>query len=151
VSGQLHAPGRFTPSERDPGTHWIGGWVGQELVIKMPFKIREGSGEEWYVTSIWGFHDGEDSFRGLRQPLLPEDGGSMVLLNVGILPQNYTHHNPEDLDLDVSSSTSYWTCTFLGQVVLRYSSISTGVSRLGVHFPSPSHWTRDLVLVTCSF
>jgi hypothetical protein len=21
-------PGRFTPVERDPGTHWIGGWVG---------------------------------------------------------------------------------------------------------------------------
>jgi hypothetical protein len=20
-------PGRFTPRERDPGTHWIGGWV----------------------------------------------------------------------------------------------------------------------------
>jgi hypothetical protein len=20
-------PGRFTPVERDPGTHWIGGWV----------------------------------------------------------------------------------------------------------------------------
>jgi hypothetical protein len=20
-------PGRFTPEERDPGTHWIGGWV----------------------------------------------------------------------------------------------------------------------------
>jgi hypothetical protein len=21
-------PGRFTPGERGPGTHWIGGWVG---------------------------------------------------------------------------------------------------------------------------
>jgi hypothetical protein len=21
-------PGRFTPGKRDPGTHWIGGWVG---------------------------------------------------------------------------------------------------------------------------
>jgi hypothetical protein len=21
-------PGRFTREERDPGTHWIGGWVG---------------------------------------------------------------------------------------------------------------------------
>jgi hypothetical protein len=21
-------PGRFTPEERDPGTHWIGGWIG---------------------------------------------------------------------------------------------------------------------------
>jgi hypothetical protein len=23
----LSLPGRFTPSERAPGTHWIGGWV----------------------------------------------------------------------------------------------------------------------------
>jgi hypothetical protein len=29
VSGQRHAPAaRFTPGERTPGTHWIGGWVG---------------------------------------------------------------------------------------------------------------------------
>jgi hypothetical protein len=28
VSGQRDAPPRFTPRERIPGTHWIGGWVG---------------------------------------------------------------------------------------------------------------------------
>jgi hypothetical protein len=28
VSGQLHAPGRFYPWERAPGTHWIREWVG---------------------------------------------------------------------------------------------------------------------------
>jgi hypothetical protein len=33
VSGQLHAPGRFTPRERDPGTHWIGGCVGSRAVL----------------------------------------------------------------------------------------------------------------------
>jgi hypothetical protein len=27
VSGQLHAPGRFTLGEIARGTHWIGGWV----------------------------------------------------------------------------------------------------------------------------
>jgi hypothetical protein len=27
VSGQLHAPGSFTPGKRTFGTHWIGGWV----------------------------------------------------------------------------------------------------------------------------
>jgi len=25
-------PGRFTPRERAPGTHWIGGWVGLKSV-----------------------------------------------------------------------------------------------------------------------
>jgi hypothetical protein len=30
VGGEWSAsrPGRFTPGEREPGTHWIGGWVG---------------------------------------------------------------------------------------------------------------------------
>jgi hypothetical protein len=29
VSGQRHAPAAsFTPGERTPSTHWIGGWVG---------------------------------------------------------------------------------------------------------------------------
>jgi hypothetical protein len=28
MSGQHHAPGHFTPVERAPGTHSIGGWVG---------------------------------------------------------------------------------------------------------------------------
>jgi hypothetical protein len=27
VSGQLHNPDRFTPTESAPGTHCIGGWV----------------------------------------------------------------------------------------------------------------------------
>jgi hypothetical protein len=26
-------PGRFTPRERDPGTHWIGDWVGPKSTI----------------------------------------------------------------------------------------------------------------------
>jgi hypothetical protein len=32
VSGQLHAPAAFSPRERAPGTHWIGGWVGPRAV-----------------------------------------------------------------------------------------------------------------------
>jgi hypothetical protein len=47
VSGQLHAPGRFTPRERDPSAHWIGGWVGPRAVLdavvkrKIPSPRRE--------------------------------------------------------------------------------------------------------------
>jgi hypothetical protein len=26
-------PGRFTPKERAPGIHWIGGWVGPRAVL----------------------------------------------------------------------------------------------------------------------
>jgi hypothetical protein len=38
VSGQFHYPGHFTPKERAPSTHWIGGWVdpraGLDTVVK---------------------------------------------------------------------------------------------------------------------
>jgi hypothetical protein len=39
-------PGRFTPRERAPGTHWIGGWVGPRAVLdavverKIPSSLR---------------------------------------------------------------------------------------------------------------
>jgi hypothetical protein len=32
VSGQLHPPGRFNPSEIAPGIQWIGEWVGPRAV-----------------------------------------------------------------------------------------------------------------------
>jgi hypothetical protein len=32
VSGQLHAPAAL-PRERDPGTYWIGGWVGSRASL----------------------------------------------------------------------------------------------------------------------
>jgi hypothetical protein len=33
-------PGRFTPKERAPGTHWIGGWVGPGAVIDAVVKRK---------------------------------------------------------------------------------------------------------------
>jgi hypothetical protein len=40
-------PGRFTPGERAPGTHWIGGWVGPRAdlddVEKRKFLTLPGS------------------------------------------------------------------------------------------------------------
>jgi hypothetical protein len=42
-------PGRFTPRERAPGTHWIGGWVGPRAVVdamvkrKIPSPRRESN------------------------------------------------------------------------------------------------------------
>jgi len=44
VGGQLHDPGRFTPRERAPGSHWIGDWVGTraslDAGVKSKFPIR---------------------------------------------------------------------------------------------------------------
>jgi hypothetical protein len=40
-------PGRFTPREKAPGTHWIGDWVGPRAVLdavvkrKIPSPCRE--------------------------------------------------------------------------------------------------------------
>jgi hypothetical protein len=42
-------PARFTPRERAPGTHWIGGWVGPGTVLdtvakrKIPIPRRESN------------------------------------------------------------------------------------------------------------
>jgi hypothetical protein len=33
-------PGRFTSKERDPGTHWIGGWVGPRAVLDVVVKRK---------------------------------------------------------------------------------------------------------------
>jgi hypothetical protein len=33
-------PGRFTPRERAPGTHWIGGWVGPRAVVDVVVKRK---------------------------------------------------------------------------------------------------------------
>jgi hypothetical protein len=33
-------PGRFTPRERAPGTHWIGGWVGHRAILDAVVKRK---------------------------------------------------------------------------------------------------------------
>jgi hypothetical protein len=33
-------PGCFTPRERAPGTHWIGGWVGPRAILDMVVKRK---------------------------------------------------------------------------------------------------------------
>jgi hypothetical protein len=33
-------PGRFTPRERAPGTHWVGGWVGPRAVLDVVVKRK---------------------------------------------------------------------------------------------------------------
>jgi hypothetical protein len=33
-------PGRFTPKERAPGTHWIGGWMGPRTVLDAVVKKK---------------------------------------------------------------------------------------------------------------
>jgi hypothetical protein len=40
VSGQLHAPAALPPRERNPGTHWIGGWVGTRAVLDAVVKRK---------------------------------------------------------------------------------------------------------------
>jgi hypothetical protein len=33
--------GRFTPREKAPGTHWIGGWVGSRAVLNALVKRKK--------------------------------------------------------------------------------------------------------------
>jgi hypothetical protein len=66
-------PGRFTPKERAPGTHWIGGWVGPRAVLdavvkrKIPSPCRESNPRtpivqlvaqrytDWATTALYGY------------------------------------------------------------------------------------------------
>jgi hypothetical protein len=34
-------PGRCTPRERAPGTHWIGGWVGSRAILDAVVKLNK--------------------------------------------------------------------------------------------------------------
>jgi hypothetical protein len=41
MSGQRQAPAaRFTPGERTPGTHWIGGWMGLRAGLDAGARIK---------------------------------------------------------------------------------------------------------------
>jgi hypothetical protein len=68
VSDQLHAPAALPPG-KEPGTHWIGGWVGPRAVLntvvkrKIPGPRRESNPRtpvvqpvaqryKWNLTSI---------------------------------------------------------------------------------------------------
>jgi hypothetical protein len=48
VGGEWSAsrPGRFTPGERAPGTHWIGGWVGPSAGLDDVEKIPDPTGTQ---------------------------------------------------------------------------------------------------------
>jgi len=45
-------PGRFTPRERAPGTHWIGGWVGPRLCLDAVVR-RKIPGMQKFV--VWDY------------------------------------------------------------------------------------------------
>jgi hypothetical protein len=56
--GSSSGPGRFTPRERTPGTHWIGGWVSPRAVLnavvkrKIPSPLRESNPKTPIVQPI---------------------------------------------------------------------------------------------------
>jgi hypothetical protein len=51
-------PGRFTPRERSPSTHWIGGWMGPRVALdtvvkrKIPSSLRESNPRTQIVQPI---------------------------------------------------------------------------------------------------
>jgi hypothetical protein len=56
-------PGRLTPSERAPGTHWIGGWVGPradlDAVAKEKFPADRGVDRRIILEWILGKYGGK--------------------------------------------------------------------------------------------
>jgi hypothetical protein len=48
-------PGRFTPKERAPGTHWIGGWVGPKQYknnTEHVYEVEVGNTEHVYEVEV---------------------------------------------------------------------------------------------------
>jgi hypothetical protein len=51
-------PGRFTPSETAPGTHWIGRWVGPTICLdtvwkrRIPIPLRESNPNDPIFQSL---------------------------------------------------------------------------------------------------
>jgi hypothetical protein len=64
-------PGRFTPRQRAPGTHWIGGWVdprsGLDAVEKRKFLFLSG-----LELRPFGRPAGSQSLYRLRYPSSPK-------------------------------------------------------------------------------
>jgi len=47
--------GRFTPRQRAPGTHWIGGWVGPRAVLDAVVKRKNGNGPSGSIRKQYIF------------------------------------------------------------------------------------------------
>jgi hypothetical protein len=54
VSDQLLAPGGFTPEEKSPDTHWMGGWVGPRAGVDAVEKRKISWVEAgWAPEPVW--------------------------------------------------------------------------------------------------
>jgi hypothetical protein len=74
VSDPLHDPAALPPGERDPGTHWIGDWVGHIAVLdtvvkrKIPSSRRESNPRTPIVQPVaqrytdWGAYSSKHWF-----------------------------------------------------------------------------------------
>jgi hypothetical protein len=122
-------PRLIYPRERSPGTHWIRGWVSP----------RASGGEEEIPRHCRESNPGS-SF---------ENGGSMNLWNVGILPLHYPVSQPRRPRLDsepgrpACSRSLYWLsypgsfAKFNGRCI-KHPSFSTGVKH-GLPFFGKEH------------
>jgi hypothetical protein len=114
-------PGRLTPRERAPGTHWIGGWVDpraglddveRRKFLTLPrFELRSlgrpGRSQDETAVKRWSFltlsRNGRKAYNLMNESdydwfhawvsFRPEDGGSMFHRNVyGLLPDHIALH-----------------------------------------------------------
>jgi hypothetical protein len=80
VSGELHAPAALAPGEDQPGTHWIGGWVGNraspDTVVKRKIPSPRRYSNPLIMQPVAQRHTTELS------RFLPEDGSTANSWNV---------------------------------------------------------------------
>jgi hypothetical protein len=47
------SPGRFTPEEKAPGTHWIGGWMGPRASLDaVEYRVSISTELSWFLWSL---------------------------------------------------------------------------------------------------
>jgi len=92
-------PGSFTPRERAPGTHWIGGWVASRVVLDARH-IKKWSFTMRLSVSIWNY------FPTFRSSSPRSSSGSDVIPNNG---GRYSLR-----------SVNFWTYEFIWTFVSHY-------------------------------
>jgi hypothetical protein len=146
---------RFTPTERVPGTHWIGGWVGPRAVLdtvkrKIPSPRRESNPRTLidhpvaqcyteYMTFLKTFPPKSRSFSSWTYGSIAQnfrrDSKTLICTTIGL----FGLRNSTDCSriLKGVTSTSLWRIALCSLFTFKYMSVCLCI------YPTP--WSRDLL------
>jgi hypothetical protein len=135
-------PGRFTPRERAPGTHWIGGWVGPRDILDAVVKRKiPSSCREWNPGTP------------IVQPVAQcyTDWAITALPILAISTTNATWNSGSRIRIDVSSNASvtpqlYFICGLHNRSLCGLHNFTCFLTDLRRPVPCVMWWLRSLQL-----